>query len=64
VKQQPSAGSLITEPWIDTICPFDVVDAPVGGSQAARSYVDLLSYASYAQMDNSYSSYTALLSGP
>ena len=44
--------------------PLTVVDAPVGGSQAERSYVDLLEYSSYTELQSSYATYAALLAGP
>lgn len=44
--------------------PFIVVDRPVGGTQAARTYVDLLDYSTYASLQAAYGSYTALLAGP
>lgn len=40
------------------------IDRPVGGSQAQRTYVDLLSYPTYAALQAAYPSYTALLAGP
>lgn len=64
IKQTPSLTALVVDQQIDTVCPFDVVDAPVGGSQAARSYADLLAYSSYQQADTAYSSYTGMLTGP
>lgn len=54
----------VIDAYRDIVCPFDVVDAPVGGSQATRSYTDLFAFSSYAQMDANYPSYTALLAGP
>lgn len=44
--------------------PFTVVDAPVGGTMSQRSYVDLLSFASYSALNAGYATYTALLAGP
>jgi hypothetical protein len=44
--------------------PFVVVDRPVGGSMAQRTYADLLNYSTYAALQAAYASYTALLAGP
>jgi hypothetical protein len=44
---------------------YVVVDRPVGGTQAERTYLDLLvSHSSYAELPASYGSYFALLAGP
>lgn len=45
--------------------PFDVVDRPAGGSQAQRTYVDILAnFATYDAVRAHYATYTALLAGP
>lgn len=67
-----AVGDVQVNRWTDTVidlyrdivCPFDVVDAPAGGSAAQRSYTDLLAFASYSQLQAAYASYTALLTGP
>jgi hypothetical protein len=41
-----------------------VVDRPAGGSQSERSYVDLLTFASYADLLVAYPTYLDLLAGP
>lgn len=41
-----------------------VVDRPAGGTQAERTYADLLVYASYTELQAAYSDYQSLLSGP
>lgn len=64
VTQQPAVGDKLTELWMDTICTFDEVDAPSGGTQATRTYVDLLNYATYGALTAAYPSYAALLAGP
>lgn len=60
-----SRWSTVASEWgRDVTMPFDVVDRPAGGSQAQRTYVDLLNYATYPALRSRYSSYTSLLSGP
>lgn len=44
--------------------PCTVVDRPAGGTQADRTYADLLTYATYASLQAAYSTYQDLLSGP
>lgn len=45
--------------------PLTVVDAPAGGSQSERTYVDVLvDNATYADLMTRYPSYLALLAGP
>jgi hypothetical protein len=44
--------------------PFVVVDRPSGGTQADRTYSDLLSYSTYADLQAAYTDYQAVLSGP
>lgn len=44
--------------------PYTVVDAPVGGSQADRTFDDLLSFASFSVMQANYPTFAALLAGP
>lgn len=44
--------------------PIIVVDAPVGGTQAARTYADLLDYSTYSALRAAYPTYAALLAGP
>ena len=41
-----------------------VTDRPVGGTTAERTYTDLLSFASYAELRASYADYQSLLAGP
>lgn len=49
----------------DVTLPFNVVDCPVGGSQAARTWADVIAtYSSWQQVEAAYSSWTALISGP
>jgi hypothetical protein len=56
--------SVVIDPNRDAVLPFYVVDRPAGGSQAQRTYVDLLSFASYQSLQAAYPTYTALLAGP
>jgi hypothetical protein len=44
--------------------PVTVVDAPVGGTTAARTYSDLLNFSTYAALNAAYPTYAALLAGP
>lgn len=44
--------------------PCLVVDAPIGGFQSQRTYVDLLNFPTYADLNAAYPTYTALLAGP
>lgn len=45
--------------------PYQVVDAPAGGTQSQRNYVDVLAdNATYADLMTKYDSYLALLAGP
>lgn len=44
--------------------PIVVVDTPIGGSQSGRSYADLLTFASYSELQAAYPSYSAVLAGP
>lgn len=47
------------------VLPFNVVDMPVGGSQATRTYTDVLAQnVSYAAIRTKYATYSALLAGP
>lgn len=55
---------VVIDGWRSFTLPFFVVDRPAGGSQAQRSYVDLLQFASYQALQAAYPSYTALLAGP
>jgi hypothetical protein len=48
----------------DVVMPYTVVAMPVGGSQAQRTYVDLLNFATYAALQNAYPTYTAVFAGP
>lgn len=41
-----------------------VIDRPAGGTQAQRTYVDLLSFGSYADLQAAYADYSAVLAGP
>lgn len=55
---------LVIDDYRTVTMPITVVDAPVGGTMAQRTYADLLDYASYSQLQAAYSTYTALLTGP
>ncbi|NUT08182.1 MAG: hypothetical protein HOV76_32415 [Hamadaea sp.] len=45
--------------------PFQVVDQPVGGTQAQRQYTDVLAtFTSYTTMKAAYTNYLSLLAGP
>jgi hypothetical protein len=44
--------------------PCTVVDRPAGGTQAERTYADLLVFSSYADLQAAYGDYQSLLSGP
>lgn len=44
--------------------PLTVVDSPVGGTTAERTYADLLTFSSYAELNAAYATYAALLAGP
>jgi hypothetical protein len=67
-----AVGDVKLTRWSDTVIdanrdvtlPFTVVDRPIGGSQAQRTYADLLSFATYRDLNAAYASYTALLAGP
>lgn len=52
------------DPQRTVTMPFTVVDRPVGGTTAARTYVDLLSYTSYADLLAAYNTYLDVLAGP
>jgi len=42
-----------------------VVDRPAGGTQAQRTYTDVLAtYATYSAVRTKYATYSALLAGP
>lgn len=60
VRRPSSVGS---NPWRDFEMPFVVVDRPAGGTQSQRTYVDLLDFASYAEMQSAFSTYAQLLAG-
>jgi len=54
-----------SNPIRNVVCDFMVVDQPVGGSQAQRTYADLLAnYTTYAALQAAYPSYAAVLAGP
>ena len=44
--------------------PLLVVERPIGGTKTERTYVDLLQFASYEELDAAYDSYLAIASGP
>lgn len=44
--------------------PLLVVDRPVGGTQAERTYADTESFASYSVLNGAYANYGALTAGP
>lgn len=49
----------------DVTMPFVEVDRPAGGSQATRTWADIIAaYSSWQQVEAAYSSWTALISGP
>lgn len=55
----------VGEPMRTWEMPCTVVDRPVGGSQAERTYVDVLAdNATYASLMAKYASYATLLAGP
>lgn len=53
-----------SRPDRDWQLPCVVTDRPAGGTQAERTYADLLTFASYAQLRAAYPTYLALLTGP
>lgn len=53
-----------SDPYRAVEMPFQVVDRPAGGTQADRTYVDLLSYPTYSALQAAYPTYAALLAGP
>jgi hypothetical protein len=66
-------GDLEEQPLVDyageprrlLVMPYIVVDRPAGGSQAERTYVDVLAgFSSYTALRNAYPTYLALLAGP
>ena len=57
-------SSIGTDPKRDFQIPYTVVDRPAGGSQAQRTYVDLLEYPTYASLLAAYPTYLSVLSGP
>lgn len=54
-------GALQDRDWT---FPCQVVDAPAGGAQPQRTYLDLLQFPSYAALQAAYPSYQAVLTGP
>jgi hypothetical protein len=60
-KRLTNIGS---DPYRVVTLPIQVVDAPVGGTTAARTYSDLLDFSTYAALNAAYPSYAALLAGP
>lgn len=53
------------DPYRAVELPIQVTDAPVGGTQAQRTYVDVLAgFATYAAVSAKYPTYLALLAGP
>lgn len=44
--------------------PYTVVDRPIGGTQAQRTYADLLDFPTYAALLAAFSTYGDLLAGP
>jgi hypothetical protein len=61
-NRRPS--SIGSDPYRALELPFRVVDAPVGGSQAERTYADLLAFPSYANLQAAFPDYSAVLAGP
>jgi hypothetical protein len=57
-------SSIGSEVQRNAVLPFVVVDRPVGGSQAERTYVDLLDFPTYTALAAAYPTYTALMAGP
>lgn len=53
-----------SDPHRDIELPFYVVDRPAGGSQAARTLLDLLDYPTLNSLQAAYPTLTALLAGP
>lgn len=53
-----------SDPQRAVVLPYIVVDAPVGGTTATRTYADLLTFATYAELNAAYPTYAALLAGP
>lgn len=53
-----------TYPARNVTCTYFVVSMPIGGTQAQRTYADLLDFASYNALKAAYPTYTALLAGP
>jgi hypothetical protein len=53
-----------SDPYRAVELPFQVVDRPAGGTQAQRTYADLLVYPTYTALQAAYPTYAALLSGP
>lgn len=54
-----------SDPWRDVELPFSEVARPAGGTQAQRTYADVLvDNATYATLLNKYSTYAKLLAGP
>lgn len=53
-----------TDPYRDIVMPYLVVDQPVGGSQSGRTYVDLLTFSTYADLNAAYPTYADMLAGP
>jgi hypothetical protein len=44
--------------------PYTVVDRPIGGTQAERTYADLLDFPTYGALLSAYATYGDLLAGP
>ena len=68
-----AVGDVDVTRWTDVVIddnrdftlPITIVDRPAGGSQAQRTYADLLaSYGTYAAADAAYGSYIEMLAGP
>jgi hypothetical protein len=56
--------TVLTHPDRTWQLPCTVVARPAGGTQSARTYTDLLAYATYTDLANRYSDYFSLLAGP
>jgi hypothetical protein len=51
------------DPYRAVELPYQVVDMPIGGSQSSRTYADLFSFTTYAQLSAAYTSLLLALSG-
>jgi hypothetical protein len=58
------SNRILVDPYRTWQLPCTVVARPAGGTQSARTYTDLLAYATYTDLANRYSDYFSLLAGP